>query len=232
MTSTQLPFPLPRNATFDVADFMVSDCNDQAFATIHRWPDWKGRSLMLSGPVASGKTHLAHIWASRSHAQFVDADQLTTAWVERHVAQGDAAKNWIMEAIETTPDQPALFHWLNAIREQEGYLLLTSRLPAAQLPFDLPDLTSRLKALPSASLSAPDDAVLTAVLIKQFADRQLRVPEEVIRYLLPRMERSYQAASHWVEQLDQAAMLQQRKISIPLVRKLLDAHAKGDPLPF
>jgi chromosomal replication initiation ATPase DnaA len=73
-------------------------------------------------------------------------------------------------------------------------------------------------------LEAPDDALLEALLVKLFADRQLAVGEELLRYLLARMERSFAAARALVAALDRAALAEGRAVTIPLARRVLEGY--------
>ena len=86
----------------------------------------------------------------------------------------------------------------------------------------LPDLASRLRAAPAVAIGPPDDALLGAVLLKLFADRQLVVSEAVIEYLVRHMERSFAAAQMAVAGLDAASLRQQRPITVALARSLLE----------
>src|SRR5581483_7199049 len=86
--------------------------------------------------------------------------------------------------------EKGLFHLFNIIRETKGFLLLTAQRAPAQWKLSLPDLRSRLLAAPAVPLAAPDDALLSALMLKQFNDRQLDVGAEVIDYILPRLTRT------------------------------------------
>jgi chromosomal replication initiation ATPase DnaA len=123
-------------------------------------------------------------------------------------------------------EERALFHLINLAREQEAYLLLTARSRPAGWSFALRDVGSRLKALPVVMTAAPDDALLRAVLVKLFADRQLAVDESLIGYLLSRIERSFAAAQAVVERLDREAMRRQRPLTRALAAEL---WREGEP---
>jgi chromosomal replication initiation ATPase DnaA len=220
---SQFTLALPQSTAYSAEDFAVSASNTHAYEAIMQWPDWQQPVLVLTGEAASGKTHLAHIWAQRSDAQFLDPQHLTRDKVKTLVEHGGASQAWALDPITTMVDETALFHLLNAVREQGGWLLLTTATPPAQMDIALADLRSRLCAAPLALLHEPDDVALTAVLIKQFADKQLRVTEDVLQYLLRRMDRSFAAAQQWVQRLDNAALARQSKISVHLVRQLMDA---------
>lgn len=232
MTAPQFSFALPLTTAYRAEDFALSHSNRAAHARVTAWPQWEQPVLVLQGPAASGKTHLAHIWAVISGARCMEASQLTRAAAEAIIAAGEAARPWVVENLPQLAEEQALFHLLNAVREQGGALLLTTPEPPAQMAITLPDLRSRLCAAPLATLDTPDDAVLTAVIQKQFADRQLRVSEDVVRYLLLRMDRSFAAARHWVERIDATALAEQRKVTTALVRGLLDAEQQSREPPL
>src|SRR5262249_34054991 len=119
-------------------------------------------------------------------------------------------------------EEEALLHLYNVLAERQGHLLLAAREPPARWAIGLADLRSRLLAAPAVAVEAPDDALLGAVLVKLFADRQLRISEDLIAYLLPRIERSFAAAQEIVAALDAAALAGQRAVTVRLARALLD----------
>ncbi|MFZ1479477.1 MAG: chromosomal replication initiator DnaA, partial [Paracoccaceae bacterium] len=104
-----------------------------------------------------------------------------------------------------------------------GRLLLTAAAPPRDWGLHLADLLSRLQAAPVAQLQAPDDALLSAVLIKLFADRQITVPPNLIPYLVARMPRSIDAARALVADLDARALQDGRAITRALAADLLDS---------
>ncbi len=197
-------------------DFVVSGCNRMAHDLVLSWPRWPGFAVHVHGPSGSGKTHLAHIWVERAGAEIVTPEQLPSPGNLK-----PAARFAIELSGEALPDETAFLHFFNRLREVQGWLLLTSRTPLAQMPISLPDLSSRLSAVTAAALHNPDDTVLFALLRKLFADRQLRVPEEVLHYLLTRTERSWHAAARMVEAIDRISMERKRPITLALIRQML-----------
>ena len=114
-----------------------------------------------------------------------------------------------------------LFHLYNMLAERRGHLLLTARIPVLQWPLALADLRSRLQAAPAAAIDLPDENLTAALLVKLFADRQLKVGDDVLAYLLARMERSFDAARRLVAALDAAALDAKRNVSVPLAGEVL-----------
>jgi chromosomal replication initiation ATPase DnaA len=213
----QLTLDLPHAESFHREDFLADPSNEAALALVDAWPDWPDRFAAIVGPEGSGKSHLAAIWADRSGARVVDAASLTPDEVPRTLVTGAL----VLEDLSAgRVDQPALFHLLNLARQEGDYVLITA---ASRLDLEgcaLPDLSSRLRAIPAISLSPPGDALLAAVLVKQFADRQLLVDEETVAYLLSRMERSLAVARELAARLDRSSLARGRRISRALAAEL------------
>jgi chromosomal replication initiation ATPase DnaA len=216
-TPRQLALALGHDESFARDDFLAGPQNAAALALIERWPDWPSRAILLVGPEGSGKSHLAAIWAARSGARIIAARELDEASVPALLAAGAL----VVEDLATWHvEERALFHLLNLAREQNANLLFTARSQPAAWPVKLPDLVSRLRELPVVNLDPPDDALLRAVLVKLFADRQLAVDEALIAYLVTRMERSFAAARAAVAALDREALRQQRPVTRALASEL------------
>jgi chromosomal replication initiation ATPase DnaA len=213
----QLALALPHAESFAREDFLAGSSNEAALATVERWPDWPDRSFALIGPAGAGKSHLAAIWAEKSGARRVSARALGETDLIAALATGAL----VVEDASARLDERALFHLLNLVREEDAYLLLTAQAQPAGWDVVLPDLASRLRAVPHVALSAPDDALLRAVLLKQFADRQLAVDESLIGYLVTRIERSFAAARAMVATLDGEALRRQRPVTRALAAELL-----------
>jgi chromosomal replication initiation ATPase DnaA len=222
MTTGQWALPLPVTTHFGRADFLVSDSNRVAFDLIARWPDWPAQALVLHGPPGSGKTHLAHLWCERSGAALIAGDAMELgepATLPSALAIDDADRT----------AERSLLHLYNLSREGDGSLLLIMPAPPSLLLVGLADLASRLRALPLAGIAPPDDALLGAVLLKHFADRQLRVAPGVIAYLVPRMERSFAAAASFAARLDQLSLETNRPITLKLARAVLAEADQSSP---
>jgi chromosomal replication initiation ATPase DnaA len=217
---TQLAFDLPPQPQMGRADFLEAPANAEALAWIERWPDWPAHALVLAGPSGSGKTHLAHIFANRADAILLDCAELT----ESRVPDLEGRRVVIEDCRSPLPER-ALFHLLNLAKESSNFVLFTALEPQARWAVQLPDLKSRLLALPLAELKAPDDALLTALLAKLFADRQLRVGPDVLTYILGRIERSFSAARRLVARIDAKALAAKRPVTVPLIRDILEKDA-------
>ncbi len=191
--------------------------NASALAMIERWPDWASRALVLVGPEGAGKSHLAAIWAQASGARFVAARALKRADVPAHLATGAL----VVEDLRPGAfDENAAFHLLNLMNEQAATVLVSAQSAPATWSITIPDLASRLRALPVARLEPPDDVLLRAVMVKLFADRQLAVDESLIAFLASRIERSFAAVREAVSRLDAEALRQQRPVTRALAAEI------------
>lgn len=214
----QLVFELPHRPAMGLEDFLVSQSNAAAVALVDRWPDWPIGAAIISGPKGSGKTHLSNVWRLRTSASQVQAREIRRDVVPGLVERGAL----VIDDVTSVADEAALFHILNLVREQRLQVLLTTHRPPGELSVSLPDLHSRLKALPVAAIEAPDDALLRAVLVKLFADRQLLVEPRLIDFVLLRMERSMAAAARFVAEADRRALVAQRRLTTALASQTLD----------
>ena len=158
----------------------------------------------------------------KTEAAHINPEMLTRNTAEELAARGDTLfidgiDLWIGDReAETT-----LFHLYNIFKEERRTFLVTSRMNPTQSDFVIADLASRFRAAPVATIKPPDDILLGSVLIKLLSDRQLPVGNEIISYILPRMERSFVAARDIVINIDKMAYSKKKGISIPLVRQVL-----------
>lgn len=214
---TQLILPLEVRSASGRDDFIVAPGNSQAVAFLDSWPAWSAPAVALYGPPASGKSHLAAIWAEKANAKIISAGSLNAgvpdgALVVEDVAQGMA--------------EASLFGLL----ERGAPLLITAQTPPAEWQITLPDLVSRARALLAFPLWAPDDALLMGLAVKLFADRQLQVPENVVLHMVRSLERSPAAVRDFVARADAAALTQQRPVNLSLIKDLLAGPDLAEPL--
>ncbi|WP_295511877.1 chromosomal replication initiator DnaA [uncultured Sulfitobacter sp.] len=220
----QLGLALPSRTALGRDDFFVAPSNAIAAAMIDGWQGWAGRKLALTGPAGSGKTHLTHVWAAMAGAQIINAADLATADIPQ-LAQTSVAVEDVPAIAGNAAAETALFHLHNLVLAEGHSLLMTGPPPVAGWNLSLPDLTSRLGAAGAAALDAPDDMLLTAVMAKLLADRQLTPKPDLIPYLLLRMDRSFAAAGALVAALDAASLAQKKPLTRALAAQVLDNRA-------
>ncbi len=214
----QLIMPFAAAPSYHAADFIRGAANAEALAWMERWPDWPYSIILLHGPSGSGKTHLAHVFAEKSGAAMIDPARIGSRPAEQ-ILTGN--HSWVIDGLDEVTEEAALAQLINHVRARGDYVLMTARESAHQHVFKLPDLSSRMKALPAVALGAPDEALLSGVLAKAFADLQLRIAPEVLSYAINQLERSYEAVHQFARAMDHLSLTRGRAITIPLVKEAL-----------
>jgi len=214
----QLALALDHGESFARDDFLEGPSNEAALALITRWPDWPANAVAVIGPEGAGKSHLAAIWAAETGARFVAARALEEVDLPAALATGALV---IEDLVQGRFDERALFHLINLAREQQAFLLMTARSAPGGFELGLRDLASRLRAVPVVTLERPDDALLRAVLVKLLTDRQLTVDENLVGYVVQRIERSFAGARAAVIRLDHEALRPQRPLTRALAAEVL-----------
>jgi chromosomal replication initiation ATPase DnaA len=207
----QLVLDLGHRPALGRESFLVAPSNEAAVAWLDRWPDWPSPALVVHGPAGCGKSHLVEAWRARSGAS-VERDPV-------RLGEG-GVRALALDDADRIPER-ALLHLYNIVGEGRGHALMTAQRPPALWNVRLADLRSRLLAAPSVAIGAPDDALLGAVLVKLFGDRQVQVTPDLIDWLLRRIERSFAGARDAVARLDAAALALKRPMTVPLARDVL-----------
>lgn len=215
----QLRLTLRRPPSFRRDDFVQGPSNLHALERLDAWPNWHLGCLALYGPEGVGKTHLARAWADAAGAVVLDRETPDLA--------AAAGRPVLVEDVDRGIDDEALFHLINMAGREGAGLLLTARTAPAAWRAQLPDLRSRLNALPAVEIEEPDDQVLEGVLRKFFRERSIRAPRDVYPYLIRRMQRSIPHAREIVRRIDEAADDEQRPISRTLARQILEDDAEN-----
>lgn len=211
----QIPLLYPVTPAMGEEDFQQSPSNEAAvrMVTAHHGPG----ALLLLGPRGTGKSHLAQIWMKRHNAKPLDAHS--------DAALLRSGGSFVWEDADKTEwnvtEQESAFHVLNLVREECATLLITATEPPAHWPLTLADLRSRLLAIPVAQIETPDDTLTAGLLLKHLNDRQLRVSEDVLNYLVTRTPRDGAAIADLVDMLDKAALAEARALTVPFIKSVM-----------
>jgi chromosomal replication initiation ATPase DnaA len=217
----QLIFDLPTKTAFGREDFFISPSNDVAVRIMEDWQNWALAKLVLCGPKGSGKSHLAHIWAEDAGAIVVSAKVLAYERLETLAEQPVVVEDADLLA-QNEHGEAALFHLHNLMQEACHPMLITGADSIGAWNIKLPDLASRLSGTQLANLSAPDDVLLSVLLIKLFSDRQIMLEPSLIEYIVKRMDRSFAFAGELVRALDRASLKGQKPVTKRLAGRVLE----------
>ncbi len=220
----QLVLDLPARPALGREAFYVSPSNVLALAQIDAWPGWPEGRMAVTGPAGAGKTHLTHVWAAQAEARILQARDLAALDpidIPADCALAVEDADQICRDAQADRAEEALFHLCNRLASGGGTLLVSGREAPAHWNLALPDLASRLRVAGVARLDVPDDDLLSALLLKLFADRQVEVSPDLVPYLLPRIDRSFAGAEAMVRALDRAALSRKRQITPRLAAEVL-----------
>lgn len=224
----QLPLDLQHRPCLGKEDFLIAPCNTEAVKLIDSWPEWNFFAACIYGPAGCGKTHLANVFSGRVSVlanypykiPCVKAGNIKLENVHEHFQR---VPFLIVEDLNEQINEEAMFHLYNLYRNEGGSILFTAATAPARLQLKLKDLRSRLNIMPAVEIKAPDDELLSGLLVKLFMDRQIIVSPEIISYLLNNMERSFSYARKIVAEIDNISLAKKRAVSTAIVKEAMNA---------
>lgn len=222
----QLPIEFPHRPSLDKEDFLVADCNVEAVEMIDRWPDWPYFSICIYGSEGCGKSHLANVFSNNvsrhdNYPYRIPSVQAKDIRLETPHQLFAKHRCLIVENLSQKINNEAMFHLYNLYRNEGGFILFTSEIAPARLNLPLPDLQSRLNAVPAIEIKAPDDDLLSCLLVKLFTDRQIFITPEVVNYIVSNMQRSFSYARKLVAETDRISLARKRAVSIPIIKEAM-----------
>lgn len=229
----QLPLSFTTHPCMEAQDFMVTDCNREAYLMIDSWPNWLSNGLFIYGPKGCGKSHLAHIFAEKilsqtgkpSSVKIIKAAAINNKNVYRIA---DEFQHVIVDDLQPTANNEALFHLFNFYNTPERYMLWTAENPPQRMHLGLKDLQSRLNMLPSIAIKAPDDLMLRMLIAKLFNDRQLFVTQEIVQYILNNCPRSFAYIENLIEEIDAVSLAYQSAINYNIIKRAMHILQEKD----
>ena len=216
LNQTLLKFELEQNFTYD--DFFVSKCNYFAFSLIESWPKWEKNILNIYGEKFCGKSHLSEIFKRKHKAIIIKNDEINNNFFNKIRYY----ENIILDNLEFLSDEKTLYSIFNFVEQYNKYLIINSIDSINSIEFKLPDLKSRLKNCIFAKIDKPDDDMIFALVLKHFADRQIKIEKKIIEYITKRIERSYGKIFDFIYKVDQFSLINKKPIDYKSIKKILE----------
>ena len=206
-------------------DFIVTSANSLAYKSVLGGGHWPDGRLVLVGEAKSGKSHLASIWSMERETRLFTPESLNAEKTDEILDGMDlVVEN--ADAVARDPDrEKALFHLCNAAAAAGRKLLVTARAKPSDWGIRLNDLLSRMEGSQTAVLGLPDDDLLRALLVKLFSDRQIAVSARILKFVVPRMTRSYAAAFALADELDRLSLSAGRSVTMAMASAALEKHS-------
>lgn len=233
-TAKQLPIDFIHETLYEREDFMVSKSNIEAIKAVDEWPNWPYFSLCIYGPEGSGKTHISHIFADNVYTktnakQKIPLVRARGIKLENIYRFFEESKCLIVENLDDKYiNEEALFHLYNLYKNEGGYILFTTTKPPARMNFKLADLQSRLNTIPVIEIKEPDSDLLSALIVKLFADRQVNISPEIVNYITNNTIRSFSYIKKLVIEADNTSISRKRAISIPIIKEAINTLNNND----
>ena len=212
----QQSLPLKLLPSYRRHDFVVGESNHEAVKLVDNFYKSKIYGLIITGPSASGKSHLVSALQNKNKYIILEANDINEERINIF-----ELRNTVVENIQEVDNHTFFLHVINIIKEKNYKVLLTSRVPVNQLDIKLADLNSRLLAYVHTKILLPTDDVLRGIIIKISKDKGLLLSNLVINFILNHLERSYLVIYRFINELDQLSLVQKKKITIPLIKTLL-----------
>lgn len=224
---SQLPLEFATQNLMRCEDFMVSECNGEAYKMIVSWPNWLTSGMVIYGPKGCGKTHLAHIFADMVmansekpvHVGLVPSESVNMKNIKRLAEENVSI---VIENLSPKADEEALFHLCNIYNTSGRYVLWTSEIPPSRMNFKLKDLQSRLNMLSCIEIKEPDDIMLRTLIAKLFNDRQLFIGEDILSYIMNNAQRSFSYVRALVEEADYISLVRKTPVNYGVIKEAME----------
>ena len=219
MTGEQFKFAFPAPVP-PLEALFPDEQGQQSLSVLRRWQEWPKACVCVTGPTNSGVTSILRSWANEVGGTYMtpadwshlDARTLSDM-LDGPLAVDDC------HLVETPSN---LLTLMNLAEETSTRVLIGGHGQPAEWHASPPDLVSRLSAITTIALPAMDDGAFIRRLRAACLRRFIRIPEETVSFLEPRLERSFQAIEAFADALDRAMTETKRPATIPLARDVLN----------
>ena len=214
----QLIFKFPFKTNYIKQDFFVSSSNFEAYKLIESWPNWPDKSINVHGPSGCGKTHLSKILATQMETIFINSKNFN----EEIIVKNKLFKCLIIDNFNNNINEKLLYSMLNHLKQIDKYVLINSLKPINHYEIKLKDLKSRLEGFIKIGISLPTDELLKVVILKIFSEKQIKISEKNVEYIIKNIERTYDKILKFTKEIDNLSLSTGKVININLIKKVLN----------
>ena len=215
---SQLIFKFPFKTNYIKQDFFVSSSNFEAYKLIESWPNWPDKSINVHGPSGCGKTHLSKILANQMETIFINSKNFN----EETVVKNNLFKCLIIDNFDNDINEKLLYSMLNHLKQIDKYVLINSLKPINHYEIKLKDLKSRLDGFIKIGINLPTDELLKVVILKIFSEKQIKISEKNVEYIIKNIERTYDKILKFTKEIDNLSLSTGKVININLIKKVLN----------
>ena len=216
--SEQLIFNFPFKKNYLQQDFYVSKNNFNAYKLIESWPRWPSRLINIFGPTGCGKTHLVNILQSKIHSIIISSNKISDEIFKIYKTK----ECLIIDDFENNFDEKILYSIINQAYQDNKYLIISSSISVKKFDIKLLDLKSRFSSFIDIGIDLPTDDLIRVILTKNFSDKQIKVSQKNIEYILKNIERSYEKINTFSNSIDSLSLTKAQPIKLNLIKKVLN----------
>ena len=213
----QLTFKFPFKTNYFKEDFYVSANNFEAYKLIETWPKWSSRFINIFGPSGCGKTHLANIFKKKINSFFIRASDLNN----NSLPLIKLKECFIIDEYQNNIDEKLFYSILNQCYLSNQYIIINSLKPIQNFKIKLNDLRSRFVSFVNIGIDLPTDELIKVIISKNFSDKQVKIDNKLLDYILKNIDRSYEGIFDLIDKLDNLSLSTGKSININLIKKAL-----------
>ena len=210
-------FNFENNKSLNANDFFVSRSNYYAYQLINSWPKWEKKIVNICGEKYSGKSHLSNIFIQKFKGRIIYANTVNNETLNSLKTY----ENIVLENFSKSVNENLIYSLFNLMDQDNKYLVINSQIPINEIDFKLNDLKSRLKNCLVAKIQNPDDEMIYALIVKNFADRQISLDKKLIDFIIKRIDRSYSKIFEFIYKIDELSLKKKRPINLKTIKELL-----------
>ena len=210
-------FNFEKNKSLNANDFFVSRSNYYAYQLINSWPKWEKKIVNICGEKYSGKSHLSNIFIQKFKGRIIYANTVNNETLNSLKTY----ENIVLENFSKSVNENLIYSLFNLMDQDNKYLVINSQIPINEIDFKLNDLKSRLKNCLVAKIQNPDDEMIYALIVKNFADRQISLDKKLIDFIIKRIDRSYGKIFEFIYKIDEISLKKKKSINLNIIKETL-----------